>query len=93
MRTTNGLEKRSVLGVMSKTEQRPPVTSRVPFVCSERLQRGNCAELPRADQATSIHQNKSAQRGANCIRRPWLFSVARACVGERERRVFGWRDV
>lgn len=44
-----------------------------------------------AYQATSIHQHKSAQRGANCIRRPWLFSVARACVGERE-RACGWRE-
>lgn len=69
------------------------MTSHVPLVCCERLQRGNCAELPMADQATSIHQHKSAQRGANCIRRPWLFSVAKACVGEREGPVFGWRDV
>lgn len=44
-----------------------------------------------AYQATSIHQHKSAQRGANCVRRPWLFSVARVCVGERERPC-GWRE-
>lgn len=71
--------------------QCPPLTSHVPLVYSESLQRGNCGELPMAYQATSIHQHKSAQRGANCVRRPWLFAVARACVGERERPC-GWRE-
>lgn len=38
-----------------------------------------------AYQTTSIHQHKSAQRGANCIRRPSLFLSGGACVSERER--------
>lgn len=37
-----------------------------------------------AHQTTSIHQHKSAQRGANCIRRPSLFLRGQsACVWGR----------
>lgn len=35
---------------------------------------GTAASSPVAHQTTSIHQHKSAQRGANCIRRPPFLS-------------------
>lgn len=51
-----------------------------------------------AHQTTSIHQHKSAQRGANCIRRPSPFlSGQSACVWGRvwrgEEREEDWQEV
>lgn len=46
---------------------------------------GTVASSLVAHQTTSIHQHKSAQRGANCIRRPSPF-LSGLCVWSRE----GW---
>lgn len=42
---------------------------------------GTVASILVAHQTTSIHQHKSAQRGANCIRRPSLFLTSQRVCG------------